>query len=313
MRFLLISAIAAGNIFAGGGVNAPGTAEIRTFSEKAPAGGTVQVKNMFTQPHPISSGGASFALADMSVDGVAVSSPLGDTAGAAVVRNGKLYVSVVSPSSDFGTNLDYPFLTITMDVPIAAKAGSSMPLSLSGLSFQSPDGPLTFVDPKPGALTVGGTISVRGVYPGGGTWPAGTAIKVRGTGFQPGTKLSTRMKISPPVYVSPVEMRFTLQENTTLDQQPILAGNPDGSQVVYFSYLRGTLVQAPSRALLQATEPIFPARTQGIVNIHPLPVAAPGQFTGLAVQNPTPGPVVLTFRLQSSGASPPSCSPPAGV
>jgi hypothetical protein len=308
IRLMAISVFAVGIILAGGkpgggGVTPPGTAEIRTFSETVPAGGTVQVKSMLTQPHPISSGGGSFALDGLSVDGVAVSSPSGTTVGAAVVQNGNLYLSVFSPSSDFGTNLDYPFITITMDVPGSAKAGSTKPLSFSALSFQSPSGPVTLVDPKPGTLTIGGTLSVHDVVPGGGTWPAGTVISVRGTGFQPGTKLLTKMKTSSPAYVSPTEMRFTLQDAATLDQQPISVTNPDRSTVTYFSYLRGVLVQTPSRPLLQVTEPIFPTATQGIVTIGPLLSTAPGQFTGLAVQNPNPGPVVITFQVQSTGVS----------
>jgi hypothetical protein len=111
------------------------------------------------------------------------------------------------------------------------------------------------------------------------------------------------MKTSSPAYVSPTEMRFTLQDAATLDQQPISVTNPDRSTVTYFSYLRGVLVQTPSRPLLQVTEPIFSTATQGIVTIGPFPSTAPGQFTGLAVQNPNPGPVVITFRVQSTGVS----------
>ena len=71
----------------GGGVVAPpGTAEVRIFNEMSNVGGTVQMKAMFTQPHPISSGGGSFSLDQMSVDGVAISSPSGTSAGAALVN-----------------------------------------------------------------------------------------------------------------------------------------------------------------------------------------------------------------------------------
>ena len=154
-----------------GGVTPAGSAEVRTLSETVPAGGTAQVKMLFTQPRPITSTGAGFDMGGFNIDGIAFFSPLGDTAGTAVLRNGKLYISAVSPNSDFGTNLDYPFLMITMDVPASIPKGSTFPLALSNAIFVTPDGPLTLVDPKPGVLKVGGSISVRGVFPGGGTIP----------------------------------------------------------------------------------------------------------------------------------------------
>ncbi|MDQ6758607.1 MAG: hypothetical protein M3Z32_01930, partial [Acidobacteriota bacterium] len=139
-----------GNTGGTGGVTPAGSAEVRTLSETVPAGGTAQVKMLFTQPRPITSTGAGFQMSGYSVDGVAFFSPLGDAAGTAVLRNGKLYISAISPNADLGTNVDYPFLMITMDVPATAPKGSTFPLSLSDGNFQTPSGPLTLADPKPG-------------------------------------------------------------------------------------------------------------------------------------------------------------------
>jgi len=256
-----------------------------------------------TQPRPIASAGALFDMSGFAVDGVSVFSPLGDAAGAAVSSSGSLYISVISPNQDFGTNLDYPFLTVTMDVPAGEQTGWTFPLQLGASTVVGPDGPLTFTDPKPGTLTIGGSISIRGVYPGGGTFPAGTTVVVRGAGFQPGTKLSTKMNISNPVYISPTEMHFTLQQQTTLDTQPIQAVNPGGSQVTFYTYLRGALIAPPSRALLRNTEPIFQTVTHGVATVGPLPATSPGQFTALALQNPNPGPVSVTFFAPQTGAA----------
>jgi hypothetical protein len=314
IRLAALMAMAAGSILAsgggsvnsggaGGGVTAPTAAEIRTPSETIPAGGTVQVKHLLTQPRPISSGGTKFAMDSMLIAGVALSSPLGDTGGAAVFQNGSLSVSVVSPSSDFGTNLDYPFLTITMRIPASMPAGTTMPLGLTDTTFQSPTGPLTMTDPKPGVLTIGGSAFVDGVYPGGGTWPAGTVISVRGGGFQPGTKVITKMKTSTPEYVSPTEFRFTLQQQTTIDQQPILLKNPDGSQTEYFSYLRGVPVNKPASLLLQSTDPIFAQNTLPAATVGPIAPQGPSQFVALAVQNPSQGSVSVSFHLDRTGTT----------
>ena len=286
----------------GGGVTAPGAAEVRTLSERIPAGGTVQVKYLLTQPRPISTGGPKLATEDFVVNGVAIASPLGDSVGAAVAENGTLSVQVVSPLSDFGTNLDYPFLMVTMSIPATKAAGTTYPLGFGDTVFESPDGPLTLTDPKPGTLTIGGSVSISNVVPGGGAWPAGTVIRVLGTGFLPGTKITAKMKISSASYVSPTEMRVVLQNATTMDQQPLTANNPDGSQVTYYSYLRGVPVAPPANELLAKTDPIFPLRTTGYAVLGPLGNMTGDQFTGVAVQNPTPGPVVVTFRHDGTGA-----------
>jgi hypothetical protein len=285
-----------------GGVTPSNAAEVRTPNERIPAGGTVQVKFLLTQPRPIGSSGSSFFTSGFDVNGVAISSTLGDAAGAAVWQNGLLRVSVVSPNADFGMT-DYPFMTATLSVPATSQMGATYPLALSDGSFMTALGPLTVTDPKPGVLTIGGSISIHNIVPGGGTWPAGTVVNVEGTGFLPLTKLTAKMRMSPAVYDSPTAMHFTLQDSaTTMDMQPITASNPDGSQVTYNSYLRGVLIQSPSRSLLNRTDPIFQLQTHGIATVGPLSPMSSGQYAALAFQNPTPGPVVVTLMVNSSGA-----------
>lgn len=286
----------------GGGVTAPNAAEVRTLNERVPAGGTVQVKHLLTQPRPITSGGWEMSAYAFSIDGIAVSSPLGDAIGAGVLRNGKLTLRVVSPNSDFGMNLDYPFLTITMDIPASTAKGSTYTLDLPGGVVQGADGPLTMTDPKPGTLTIDGSISIRGVYPGGGLYPAGTVIAVRGDGFVPSTRINTKMKTTQAVYVSPHEMRLTLTSPATLDMQPVTAQNPDGSQVTYYSYLRGVPVRLPSTPLLQATEPVFGLATHASAKISASACAA-NQDLAIAIQNPNPWPVSVVFTDDSTGAT----------
>lgn len=307
MRFLCVGLLAATAAMASGGKNqgggaATGVVEVRTFDETAPAGGTVQMKLMFTQPHPISSGAAMFSLSEMTVDGVALSSPSGTAAATALVQNGSLYLSLISPNSDLGTQLDYPFLTVTMDVPKSVSAGTSIPLGPSSLSCDSPTGPIVFADPKPGTLSIRGKLSISGLWPGGGTWPANTVLSLRGTGFQPGSRVNTKMKTGSPVFVSDTEIRLTLERSATLDQQPITVINPDKSEVTYYSYMRGVLIQKPSREILQRVEPAFASQTQAVVTVGPLATMGAGQFTAVAIQNPNPGPVSVSFRSALTGS-----------
>jgi hypothetical protein len=294
-----------GKVGGGGGETTPPNAvEVRIPSERIPGGATVQMKYLFTQPRPIGSSGSRIATHGFSVNGVSIFSPQGDAAGAAVWQNDDLSVSIISPSGDFGTNVDYPFMTVAMTIPASIATGITYDLAMESANFVGPLGPLTLTDPKPGTLTVGGSVSIHNVTPGGGIWPSGTVVKVEGTGFTPATRISAKMRMSPSVYISPTEMQFTLQDSaTTMDMQAITATNSDGSQVVYYSYLRGILVQSPSRKLLTSTDPIFQAQRHALAAVTRPPALASGQFVALAIQNPSPGPVVVTFQLRSSGAA----------
>ena len=284
------------------GITAPNAAEVRSLNARVPSGTTFQAQFLLTQPRPIGSAGSRLFIDSFQVNGVAIFSPLGDAAGAAVWQNGFLTVNVVSPNGDYGSNLDYPYMTVTMTVPPTVPSGSAFPLDFVSANYVGPTGPYTITDPKPGVLTVGGSISIHNVTPGGGTWPSGTVVTVEGSGFSPATKITAKMRLSPITYVSPTELRFTLLDSsTTMDMLALTAQNPDGSQVTYYSYLRGQLVNAPSRPLLHQTDPVFQSQLHGVATFH-VPALGLGQFEAIAVQNPTTGPVSLSFQLQSTGA-----------
>jgi len=285
----------------GGGTTPAGVVEIHTSNEKIPAGGTVQVKYLLTTPRPISGGGPKLFDYGFAVNGVAISSPQGDTAGVALSNNGMLAVEIISPNSDFGTNLDYPFLMMTMTVPQSTPAGTTFPLIMQDTEVQTPTGPVTLSTTKAGTLTTGGSVSISGVVPGGGFWSAGTLVRVQGSGFVPNTKLTTKMRTSNPVYVSPTEMTFVLSQAVNLDTQPVTAQNPDGSTTTYFSYLRGVPVSAPSRSLLRTADPIFQTQTHGFATIGPLPSLGEKQFLAIALQNPSQGPLVVSLFHERTG------------
>jgi len=277
------------------------TAEVRVSSEMIPPGGTVQVKFSLTEPQPITSTGSSFAMGVMSVDGVAVWSPAGDAGGVGVLNNGQLHISAISPSGNLGNGLDYPFLTITSDIPASVKYGSSFPLTLGAdSSISTAAGPMTLLV-KPGRLDVKGSVSIHGVYPGGGNWPAGTVVKVLGSGFQAGTKVTTKFAVSSIYIVSSGEIDLTLKDQTYLDSQAVTVQHPDRSSDRYFCYLRGVPVRVPSRTLLQHAEPAFPLQSHAIASLV-VPDLSSSQFAALALQNANPGPLVVTFQLVSRTA-----------
>jgi hypothetical protein len=275
----------------------PGTVEMKGLDAQIPAGGTVQMQQRLTQPRPVASGGTGGRLVG-DINGVSVYSPLGDTAAVGVVHTGFLSLNFISPLSDLGTS-EYPIITVTMNVPSTAVARSTYSMGISG-TLQTSSGLLTILD-KPGTLTIGGSLSVSGIYPGGGTWPAGTVITIAGSGFQPKTRISTPLKTCNPTYISPTQMTIELHQAATLDNQPFQLKNPDGSQVTFYSYLRSVFVQAPTRALLTQTEPVFQQLTRTSANIGPIPALPATQFIGVALQNPSQNYVTVTLQRQNDG------------
>ena len=267
----------------GTGVTPGGALEVKVFNEKIPAGGTVQVKYSLTNPRPIMGGGPKLINYGFEVFGVAANSPLGDTYGIALPYKDTIAVEVVSPSGDYGTS-DYPFLTISMGVPSTAAAGTQYPMAFPDTVYQSPTGPVTLSNAVPGIVTVGGSVSIHGLLPGGGTWPAGTFVRVQGSGFSPKTKLTAKGRISIPYYISPTEMGFYLLDLTALDSMLVTAQNPDNSSATYYSYLRGVPVSKPSRQILEKADPIFQILTHGFATVGPLPALLPAQrnFVSLA-------------------------------
>ena len=121
------------------------------------------------------------------VRGIHLFSPAGDVSGVAVLKNGDAQVYFSSPLNSFGTNLDYPVLTIAMPVLPSATIGKKMNLVLDGINstWLDPSSKPYPVELKSGVLTIGGSISVSDVVPGAGVVPAGTPITISGVGFPP--------------------------------------------------------------------------------------------------------------------------------
>ena len=284
----------------GGGHNPTpiGAAEVLVSSAAIPSGGTVQVRFTLTEPRPISSTGGHVSLSNFSANGISLWSANGEACGAGVIKDGILYFSAIDPSGVLGTGADYPYLTLSLTVPQGLATGTKIPVSWDpGAWLTSPTGPLDLIV-KPGTVTIGGSVYIDGVYPGGGMYPAGTLVRVLGAGFQPNTRIQTPVKYSS-LSVSPGEIDLYLKEQTTLDSQMFQLTNPDGSTATYFAYLKGSLTQQPSTELLQNAELAFPLATHAIASIGIAEALSPVQWQGLALQNPNPGPVVVTLQLAS--------------
>ena len=299
-RTVLIGVAAASALAAAHNPTPPNTIEIAVSSAAVPSGGTVQVRFSPTQPMPIGSTGTGFAMNGFEANGIAVWSPNGVACGVGLIQNGVLRFSAVDPTGILGTGADYPFLTLTLTAPAGLITGTSFAVTWTSDSWlNGPAGPMSLVV-KPGKITIGGTLSIRGVYPGGGTYPAGTTIRIPGSGFLKTSRIQTPVKYSS-ISITSNEIDLTLKEQTTMDSQPFSVTNPDGTSATFFAYLKGVPVRAPANALLKSGEFAFPLATHAIATIPATGALPAGQWNALAMQNPNPGPAVVTVSLQPAG------------
>jgi hypothetical protein len=284
---------------------------IRVTSESAPPGGMAQMKVLLTSPKPITSGNMDLDMSDVSfdsIDGIALFNSNGDVGGAAVVNGGKVNVQFTSPNGTFGATEDYPLLTVALTLSQSAQPGQVFPVTLNPSASIWDDllgAPIAF-EFQQGTITVGGSVSITNVVPGGGTLPGGGVFSIFGMGFSPKTKVSIReLNASSIQYVSPTEFRVTLREAGILDGALITVQNPDNSIDTYYSYMRGVPAGQSNRSLLARTVPVFSINTAFEATLPPTISSQvnPNYFTALALQNPNPASADITVEAHSANGA----------
>lgn len=282
--------------------------ELTIPSETVPPGGMLQLKVQITEPKPISKGGqkSRFQAKFLSPpQGIALFSPSGDASGTAVLSKGAAQFSLNSPLLSMGTNIDYPIMTIAMPVKPTARIGDSAPLILDpSLSrWVDPNGldyPVVLTD---GLITVGGTLSISDIVPGGGMVLAGTTIAIRGVGFQPDSVVQVNEAIpATQTYIGPTEIDVTLAADINMTARRIRVRNPSSNErATYYSYQRTSDMGQSKHAIIAATVPLFAQSTWNVAYFKP--VLNGSQFSGLAVENPTAQPVKVKLRLFDAGGT----------
>jgi IPT/TIG domain len=88
----------------------------------------------------------------------------------------------------------------------------------------------------PGAVTIGGGLSVASVTPGGGTLPAGSVLQVSGTGFDSSTTVSIDgVAVASLRFINSQQIEATLGGATELTGKQFHFANPNGQTLDYFS------------------------------------------------------------------------------
>jgi hypothetical protein len=257
---------------------------LKIKDETVEPGAIVQAKLFVTEPKPISTARNRLRLAGFStLDGIALMSPAGDTLGVAVVSGSELALSILSPSATFGTNPDYPVVTVAGRVAATTPLGTTFPLEIDEASLQltDPSGAVYPTHAKDGVLEIAPNVGVDDVTPGSAVVPEGGLVTILGRNFRPTTRVKfEEMLLSEVAYVDSSHIQVRVAQPTRMHGQGIRIVNRDGAETKYFSYQRTARQGTSIHPTLRVTVPIFSdiEYTDALVDVD-------GATTGLALQN----------------------------
>lgn len=326
LAILLIASPEIGRARNGAGDTFTGV-ELRIPDETVPPGGVLQLKVEVTEPKPILKGRQRVGLstskastrssvfnADASplvstplgpIQGIALFSQKGDASGVAVSDTSGTRFFFSSPLSSFGTNSDYPVLTINAPVKKNATVGQSadMILDLGDTEWLDPTGnpyPTQFTS---GVFTVGGTFAISSVTPGGTTVPAGQPISIKGLGFASDAEVQVDgAKVDTTQVIGPTEIRITLTKAFNLEHHRVRVINKQANdRVEYFPYQPTTNMGVSKHALIASSYPLFPRTVWTVAYLKP--VLDGTTFSALALQNLKPTPIRVRLELYSNQGS----------
>lgn len=302
----------------------PGTAGLllTVGSATVPTGGIFQYQLLLTEPKPIGESSTRPTLSTGPrgpVRGVAVNDASGKAIGIAVINDntGDITVRIQSPDSSLGTDVDYPLLVLTMPVTSTNK-GASFPMGMDPSSaFFNGGTAYNIQENVPGTLTIGGTVSITDVIPGGGTIKPGDTVKILGIGFDANTKIQMNNANINQTFVSSTEIDVSITSlcapeinpcspvpSMQLDGDRIRATNTSTNDVSeYFSYAHTDDVPGSSNnQLVTLVHPMFSQQSFTVGSFGYS--ASATQFTGIALQNiETSDATVKIELLDGSGNS----------
>jgi hypothetical protein len=262
-----------------------------------------QFQLVLTEPKPIGHGSTRPSVPSGPVRGIALNDPIGQTVGVAVVNSSGIQINFNSPQATFGTNpdLDYPILAIAMPIATDTAVGSRFPLSIDMANsfWIGPDGQPYPQEIADGELTIGGTLAISDVVPGGGLQPAGTKISILGIGFTPDARVSlegVNLTAGDDRFVSSNQIDLVLPAALQMDGARVRVRTRK-ERATYFSYLRAQQVGESTHTLVAQSYPLFSRQTYASATLAW--TRAGQQFTALALQNPGADAVEVTVGMQS--------------
>jgi hypothetical protein len=270
-----------------------------------PPGGMFQYQLMLTEPKPIGNSSSRPTLPSGSPSGITLNDPMGVTAGVATIGTDGIRVITTSPLSTFGTSpdLEYPIVAIAMQISSDAVVGSQFPISvdLANSFWLDPFGQPYPQEVRPGTLTIGGTLNISNVVPGGGFQPAGSRISIFGMGFTPLSRLAIEgvtLTVDDYQVVSPNQIDVVLPQGLRMDGARVRVKNKNGEVARYFSYLRTQPLGQSANALVNRSYPLFARTTYTSATMAWQRDAA--TFSALALENPGTTSAEVTVEMRSA-------------
>jgi uncharacterized protein (TIGR03437 family) len=282
---------------------------LQVSSETVPPGGVAQIKVFASKPTLIATGDISMDF-DPKVFGdiqsIAVLSATGDQIGFANVKGRHLDAHFSSQYGGIGQLPGLPVFVVSIPVLASAAPGTKSSITLdpkydTGVQRPSPgwtdpQGNVYGVTVSPGVFTVGGTVSVASVTPGGGLQPAGTVLEIRGTGFTASTRVAIDAVAIASVKVESAELiHVTLAGATEMTGKH---AHVDG--VDYFAALPSAPGPTPAGFNgIDGVYPIFPLATYTSVQLSSN-ATRPLYPYAFALQNPSATSVTVSIEAISS-------------
>ena len=267
------------------------TLTLRVASETAPTGGWTQIKVYAATPQSISQGAISMDFDPAvfgDIAGVAAFSAAGDAIGYASVQGQHVDAHFKAISGGIGQLSDLPIFTVRIAVLPGVMAGTKTMLTLdaTGADWTGPQNNVYSVTIVPGEFTIGGTLFVKNITPGGGLLPSGTVVRIEGAGFDAGTALSAEgIAMSPLRVFGSQEMDFTLAGSIELTGMRFHLRNSAGEETDFFP----ALPSVPDGIPPQGTNPhvMIPLRTHTATALG-MAEGIRSQFVGLLNQTTEP-------------------------
>lgn len=279
-------------------------AQLLISSSTAPAGSVAQIQVYLAAPQSLVQGELTVDL-DPAVFGpvaaASVFSATGDAMGYASLDGRRVNIGFRSASGGIGQIAGNPIVVLNVPILTGLAPGTRAAITATsgGLPWMDRDRNTLPVSVTPGAVTVGGALSVRSVQPGSGLLPTGTVIRMDGTGFNPAATVDIQAAVATAAYVSPTQFDLTLAGPAEISGKRIRIRNPDGEQLDYFpAWAGGVLSTSPDDAFFN-TFPILPLQAWRQAITYAFRVNS----GWLVLQNPNADAVDVSLELFLGNAS----------
>jgi uncharacterized protein (TIGR03437 family) len=279
---------------------------LQVSSETAPPGGYAQFKVSLTSPALIGSGAISMDF-DPAVFGnvanVAIFSATGDALGYANVSAQHVAAYFSSATAAIGQLPDLPVFVVSIPVLPGAAAGTTSAVTVdpSGAPWNNASGKPYSVSVNAGMVTIGGSLSVQSVTPGGGVLPAGTVLHIEGTGFDQSTTVAIDdVIVSSTQLIGPQQINVTLGAQTEMTGKQVHLINSSGTEVDYFPSLPSAPGATPAGFMgLSGIQPLVSLVPYTTAILQDNRIEHPNVSDGLALLNPNLTPVTVILELVS--------------